>query len=499
MTTLTLRRSAEGTEACTIRERMWMLCNLDDNLLLSRFHSTAEEERPAAAVVPGAKRPYPTSEHPHLPSGVTGAFTPTTTARVARHAGAGTADDPRAPASPAWAGDGPRLEAHGQPSPPESRPQRSVLPTRRDERITFHVRPTCHDFLGGWAKGRTAGTTSVEVSVEVEATRHENRSEHCSADEAAGKSGISGGEVVGSGAEEASASEKGHAVDGSTAQTKGSAGKRVNRVLAVGFKSGECAVLDATNWREPSISSVLNSGGRCCEGWVTAVRFVPREGRRLVLAAFSTGCVYTFDTTLAEEAPLETHTSSTQDVGLGAGATSASASTRGATSSSSSSHSNGSARSGHKRALHSKGTAGGSAGNPRGGSGGSVGSSGGIPIGRSARASGLHSGSEGSSAFHPSSSAESARHGATATSGGDSERNGRCAERRRTGFVVTPNDKAGVNPLVRWRVAPDGRKLTEMLFAPCEVEGRRLVAIAALDGVSRSGTATENVCMSSNL
>ncbi|CAM9848630.1 unnamed protein product, partial [Ectocarpus fasciculatus] len=78
----------------------------------------------------------------------------------------------------------------------------------------------------------------------------------------------------------------------------------VDRVVAVGFKSGECAVLDATTANSPSFLSVLNKGGAHCEGRVTAVRFVPGAGKRLFVAAFSTGDAYTFDIDLDKEAPM---------------------------------------------------------------------------------------------------------------------------------------------------------------------------------------------------
>ena len=59
------------------------------------------------------------------------------------------------------------------------------------------------------------------------------------------------------------------------------------------------------------------------------------------------------------------------------------------------------------------------------------------------------------------------------------------------GFLVERNSVAGANPMSRWRVSSDGRELTEMEFAPCKVDGRRLVALGALDGVSHMDLSIE--------
>lgn len=51
-------------------------------------------------------------------------------------------------------------------------------------------------------------------------------------------------------------------------------------------------------------------------------------------------------------------------------------------------------------------------------------------------------------------------------------------------LFVERNSVAGANPVSRWRMTSDGKGVTDMAFAPCEVDGRRLLALAALDGVS---------------
>lgn len=377
--------------------------------------------------------------------------------------------------------------------------------TRREGRVTFHARPTCHDFFRG-GNGVSGGGASLSGNSsgrrrrprDEGTTTRTNNSDMGAVDKRESGGSLDGFQGKGGGAVSGPGTGRGAGVaqegggdggnndgrSGSSGDGGGSRSRRaVDRIAAVGFKSGECAVLDATATNSPSFLSVLNKGGAHCEGRVTAVRFVPGAGRHLFVAAFSTGDAYTFDTKLGKEAPMgaaaekdSSATVGTSNGGGGGGSGGGSGSggsavgrssqdsigsssggsswgKRGSNHGSSSSSSNGSAPA---PPLPASFTGGGNA-KSDGGSGSGGGGGGGAGGGKNGRGSSTRFGSGGP--HRPSD--------------------------RRDGFFVEINRVTGANPVSRWRVASDGREITDMAFAPCEVDGRRLVALSALDGVSQ--------------
>lgn len=471
----------------SMREEMWMMCNLDDNLLFSQFHCPAETEQAAQGINNVAASLVPTPAPPE-PNG----FAPSAAEKKNHRSAAST------PASGVPERGGRRVDPagkwsrgvdedallsnrwRGRDNPP---PPASVRRTRREERVTFHARPTCHDFLGGWVGGRARGDdgpyrSQLAESKAESGTEYQNGSE--SASEIRNRGGRSGGGDAGKVGQK---SGRG----GKTRGVYSDGVDRVARVVAIGFKSGDCAVLDATLTTTPSFLSVLNKGGACCEGRVTAIRFVPGEGQRLLLAAFSTGDAFLFDTSLAKETP------------LGSAAEKSAPAVNGATS-----------RSGEATG----GSDNGSGGSKRRGSGVSRGS-GSISFGGHAKSgqdsaggsnnatvgsvSSGSSGSWGRSRSSPGGTTRGSNDSSTAPSlpasftagsrkdesdghsrgnrGNENLASERC-------FFVERNSVKAANPVCRWRVSSDRRDLTDMAFAPCEVDGRRLVALSALDGVS---------------
>lgn len=462
-----------------MREDMWMLCNLDENLLFSQFH-----------LPPTAAEPTTSSQDSKLDGKYSSSHRNNGQSSTASDALMVGVSDPTGTSSggtpDGWRGDPNEMA----PTPPTA--TQPVKRSRREERVTFHARPTCHDFLGGWARGRAGAGASPTQSPEPD-------SDPALEEEIAGNgSSLQASEAVGTGGrggqrgtadrssrrlqEPRNTRNGGHAGDVSgrrkaggpaseKAQTRtaagggaGGSGRRdnedVTRMVAVGFKSGECAVVDATTKYSPSIVSVLNRGGAYCQGRVTAVRFVPSAGRRLLVAAFSTGDAYTLDIALTKEAPLGP-----------AGERTASGSPDGIASATGGGGSGGS--------------------NGRVGAGGSGGGSSGV---KGPGRRGAHSRGVGGAAYShakaggeddgvnvatvnlasPTAMSSSSGVGAGSSRGSGLDR----------GFFVVRNSVAGANPVSRWRVTTDGRDITEMAFAPCEVDGRRLIALAALDGVS---------------
>ncbi|CAM9296715.1 unnamed protein product, partial [Scytosiphon promiscuus] len=165
-----------------MREEAWMLCNLDEHLLLSQFHplppppppppisraqqrqlsgpsSIAEHGEAAGPFV--SSNPYlnqPKNSAPRVAAALHHDALPLserrTSAVVNGAAGAAPAaaagmapEDGRARGSGGGSGGGGLVGGDVQNLPPVAR--QLVTPTRREERVTFHARPTCHDFLRG--------------------------------------------------------------------------------------------------------------------------------------------------------------------------------------------------------------------------------------------------------------------------------------------------------------------------------------------------------------
>ncbi|CAM9366383.1 unnamed protein product, partial [Pylaiella littoralis] len=283
---------------------------------------------------------------------------------------------------------------------------------------------------------------------------------NCESGRAGGKPGAARGAGVAREGGGGGCSNEGRSGDGGSGSGGGGGGggpRAVERILAVGFKSGECAVLDATAINSPSFLSVLNTGGAHCEGRVTAVRFVPGAGRHLFVAAFSTGDAYTFDTKLGKEAP------------MGAAAEKDSPAT--------------------VRVSNGGGGSGGGAAE------GVAGAGGGATTGHRRRRAAVLLRRRPCRPPSPVVATLRATVAAAAVEEEEEEEErtaavaaqdpGAAAGRQKDGFFVEMNMVAGANPVSRWRVASDGREITDMAFAPCEVDGRRLVALSALDGAVR--------------
>lgn len=451
-------------------EDMWMLCNLDENLLFSQFHmpplpaAGRSSLDSASAAAPPLSSSHAQSKFNGKPSASASSLSSTTAAttglgniHLTPSGLSGGALGERGEISNGWR-RGPNEPA---PVPPITIPQ-PVKPHRRDERVTFHARPTCHDYLGAWARGR-AGTGHSPTRSALERSP--------AADEELPAAGVAPG------------------AEATTTSGGGREGKDnkhrddvVTRVVAVGFKSGDVAIVDATCKNSPKIVSVLNTGGAHCQGRVTAVRFVPRAGRRLLVAAFSTGDAYTLDITLAKEAPLGPTAERAAVANNADGTAPAAAGAAGAAGAGSSNGGNGGGGTGggskpaNRRGSHSKGSS-------------SVatsylGKNGGKDRDRDTGGGGGDAGSVNLASPPSSSSSLSAAGGAGPGGGRGIGHDG--------GFLVERNVVEGANPVSRWKVTSDGREVTEMAFAPCEVDGRRLIALAGLDGVSSLRERHEN-------
>lgn len=476
------RRSAESDSAAfspmySMREEMWMMCNLDDNLLFSQFHCPEETEQAARGVnnVGPSLVPTPAPPEPNgfAPSSGEKKVTASTSVSGVPERG-GRRVDPVGQRS--HGGDEDALLSNrwrGREKPP---PPASVRRTRREERVTFHARPTCHDFLRGGMEGR-ARRNDVPYRSQVAELRTESGTEYQNESESASLMRNQGGRS-GGGDEGRVRQECGGG--GKTTGVSSDRGEKVSRVVAIGFKSGDCAVLDATLTNTPSFLSVLNKGGACCEGRVTAIRFVPGEGQRLLLAAFSTGDAFLFDTSLAKEAPLGT---AAEKSATGVNGTNSQ------TAGGSDSGSGGSKRRG-SGVLRVSGFGGhaksGQDNNATVGSG-SSGSSG--SWGRSRSSPGGTTKGSNDSSTAPSLPASFTAGSRKDESDGAGGRNGRGSRGKENlaserCFLVERNSVKAANPVCRWRVSSDRRDLTDMAFAPCEVDGSRLVALSALDGVS---------------
>ncbi|CAM9367278.1 unnamed protein product, partial [Ectocarpus sp. 4 AP-2014] len=525
-----------------MREEMWMLCNLDEHLLLSQFHvppPPAQQQRlppPATAALEGKYGGGGggglVSSNPYLrqPNGM-----PFTAAANTRAGGAspapGVAASSAAAAGPGvggsdgWRGTGRAERDHSSsssgirnddaaaadarggrgaaalPPPPIRQP---VMRSRREERE-------------GGASPRPS-SVSGDGAAQSRYSRGQPQDSGGTSRGGGGKNG-GGGVVDGPGTTASARPARGdeHG-DGERSGGGGGGGRNrrapVDRVVAVGFKSGECAVLDATTANAPSFLSVLNKGGAHCEGRVTAVRFVPGAGKRLFVAAFSTGDAYTFDIGLDKEAPMGAAAEK-------AAAAAATASATGASNGGGGAAAGGGAATGKRRGSGGKGSSSSSGGGWGSVIGGrstqdSIGSSsGGGSWGRSRSNHGASStsmssssGGGGGGGGGGGSSAGAARSLPTSFTGGGGSgggKNGRSGSSsgsasggggtgngpppssdRGDGFVVERNGVAGANPVSRWRVSSDRREITAMVFAPLQqADGRRLVALAALDGVVR--------------
>lgn len=509
-----------GAEELSMKEEMWMLCNLDENLLFSQFHPASQaslqgERRhvphgtstaAAASTVTPDNRPNGTAPAAHQrrsapPAGGTANHPPHGTAGSIGHAGGdrrrgGGGGDGSSLSG--WRGGGSSQAALSAPARPVA-----VKRSRREERVTFYARPSCHDFMGGWAGGRARGGVSPSRSQEFgglardegagrgvggkgsgrDASESTDSATRKGKDEAAGGTGgrprgpTDGNGGGTSNGVEGDGSGGGGDPEGGKDDRRGSNGGRcMGRVVAVGFKSGECAVLDATVTDSPSVVSVLNKGGAYCEGRVTSVRFVPRAGQRVLVAAFSTGDVYTFDVALSKEAPLGPAAEKAKVADGNAASGSNNPAATGGGGGGAGPSSGGSGAGSKKRASNGRGGGGNGQGKSAqdkdgSGSGGSW--------GRRSNHGGSTSTSSSSCSAPPLPASFT---GAGERSGVKKGARGRSPPGRR--FLVERNSVVGANPMSRWRVTSDGREVTEMAFSPCEVDGRRLIALAALDGVS---------------
>ena len=527
--------AAKGTEGgaaqLPMREEMWMLCNLDEHLLFSQFRGPTKLEpavqggQPTTATAAAAVQRNPA-----------GGATTTTKTAVAAPASLAAAPPPEPNGFAPSAAEKNRLGATPMPhtgvpaggrvvNPSGERngggvsgseeaflpsvwrtrtkppPPPPVKCTRRDERVTFYARPTCHDLLGSWPGGRTRvgvcpdQTQEAQSEPELESDEGSPRGRQ-DATPTTGDSGVpcedERGGIAREGLDRGMSESNSHDRGG---QGGGGGGEEaaVARVVAVGFKSGECAVLNATASKSPYFVKVLNKDGTYCEGCVTAIRFVPRSGKRLMLlAAFSTGDAYTFDVSLEREAPLgpaaekETFTTASS-AGGGSGNRS---SAEGAGGSDGPWTGGGGppkrrgvgARGGVSAQRSSQYNTGGSSS----GSGGSLGKSrsnhgGTVPPPNGSSAPSLPTSFTAGARKDDLDGGSGAGRIGNGTSRGRESGSGPASVR---GFLVEQNSVEGANPVSRWRVSSDGREVTDMAFAPCETERRRLVALAALDGVS---------------
>ncbi|CAN0470384.1 unnamed protein product, partial [Discosporangium mesarthrocarpum] len=215
---------------------------------------------------------------------------------------------------------------------------KEVVQSRRDDRVAFHARPTCHDFLGGWSLGRAGPGAGAGAGVGAGAWEQEGRlsdNGRGSTDPGARQGSFTRAPSSGTSSSSSASGQVAAPIGagaGGVAPGSQPEGYRpvagavaaalplsppppapaplplplppVGKTVAVGFKSGECAVLDATRGNKSRLLVVLNSEGRACAGRVTAIRFVPGASTRLLVAAYSTGDVYAFDTNLTEEQPI---------------------------------------------------------------------------------------------------------------------------------------------------------------------------------------------------
>ncbi|CAM9533332.1 unnamed protein product, partial [Choristocarpus tenellus] len=336
-----------GAYALPVKEEMWMLCNLDDNLVISQFnphegfqvppHARGDTVAPGGAggvegvgassgAGAGARASSGGGGRGSRPSGVVHQSTNPNSSQEGDVSGSGRGQ-----------GQGSRArvqdQARGQQEQGSSSTAAEVVTrTRRDDRITFRARPTCHDFLWAWSRGRetivtsgggggggggpstsSSGLSSTLGSVKARGSRSEG----------GGGGVIVGGELSSLSSVQSSSSAS-SALGRSSFSMTGAGGaaptaplmsiaapvppskspQGPEKIIAVGFKSGECAVLDAMRRGDSRILLVLNWEGKACPGRVTAVRFVPGTGKRLLVVAYSTGHVYNFDTSLTEERPI---------------------------------------------------------------------------------------------------------------------------------------------------------------------------------------------------
>lgn len=461
-----------------------MMCNLDDNLLFSQFHCPAETEQAALGVNNVGASLVPTSAPPEpngfAPSSAEKKIATSTSVSEVSERGRRRVDpvDQRS-----YDGDEDALfpnRCRGRDKPPQPS---SVRRTRREERVTFHARPTCHDFLRGGVEGRARPDDDPYRSQVAESKTEfeiEHRNESESASEMKNQEGRSGGGDEGKEGQECGGGDK-------TTGVSGDRGENVARVVAIGFKSGDCAVLDATLANTPSFLSVLNKGGACCEGRVTAIRFVPGEGQRLLLAAFSTGDAFLFDTSLAKEAPLGSSAEKSTTGVNGTNSQTAGSSDSGSGSGGSKRRGSGVMRvsgfGGHAKSGQD------SAGGSNNATVGSVSSGSSGSWGRTRSSPGGTTRGSNDSSRAPSLPASFTAGSRKDESDGAGGRNGRGSRGKENlaserCFFVERNSVKAANPVCRWRVSSDRRDLTDMAFAPCEVDGHRLVALSALDGVS---------------